>query len=129
MTSQRQSEAGFSAVELLISLFIAAVFIATSFQLFSVVTQDGHEARLRAKASSIASENIQMYKDDAPIPCTGTSTAATLSIPTSELPSASGNVVYSCPYGSGAETTRVTVNIQYGNPSTTIEASLDVTDE
>lgn len=122
--SQQQ---GFSTVELLISLFIAAAFIATGFQLFFVVIEDGNETRLRSRAGNVAYETLRRYSASAPIPCSTAPGTQTLSIPTSELPAAEGEVTYSCPYGAGARTTRVNVSIEYGDKPELVEASLDVT--
>lgn len=121
-----QSNQGFSTVELLISLFIAAAFIATGFQLFSVVTKDSAEARLRSKAASIANAAVQERMYLANNPCTPTPPESTLTIATADLPQATGTVTFSCPYGPASKTTRVKAVVQYGSPQQTVEWSLDV---
>ena len=55
------SQAGFSAVELLITLFIAVAFIGAGYQLYAIIIKDGSEASLRAKANTIAYENLRTY--------------------------------------------------------------------
>lgn len=120
-------EQGFSTVELLISLFIAAAFIGTGFQLFSVVMNDSNEARLRAAAGSIVNNSIQERMNSTNSPCNPAPSSASLTIPTSELPQASGTVTYSCPYGASSRTTRINVSVSYGSPQKTVEGSLDVT--
>jgi prepilin-type N-terminal cleavage/methylation domain-containing protein len=69
MSSHLSSQAGFSAVELLITLFIAAAFVATGYQLYSVIIQDGEAAREQAKASNIAYDNLRRYSPQATSPC------------------------------------------------------------
>lgn len=123
---------GFSTVELLISLFVAAAFIGTAFQLFSVVMKDGNEARLRGRAGSIASSTLQERANSVNSPCSPTPATANISIPTADLPrqassQASAQVTYSCPYGNSSKTTRVSVVVSYGVPTQQIEGSLDVT--
>ena len=125
--SQTTKEQGFSTVELLISLFIAAAFIATGFQLFSAVTNNSNEARLRSKAATIANEHLQKRAAAAPVPCVVQSPATNVAIPTSDLPQANYDVTYTCPYGAGARTTRVTIIVEYGNNTETIRAAIDVT--
>lgn len=125
--SHSVKEQGFSTVELLISLFIAAAFIGTGFQLFSAVTKDSNEARLRATASSKANTYLQESVGGATIPCVVVPPGAATNIPTSDLPQASYTVGYSCPYGVGAQTTRVTVAVTYGSDPQTVQAVLDVT--
>lgn len=50
----KNKQSGFTAAELLITLFIGAAFIATGYQLYAVVVKDGATIRARAKASSVA---------------------------------------------------------------------------
>lgn len=118
---------GFTTVELLISLFIAAAFIATGFQLFSVVTKDSNEAQLRATASGIVNTTIQEHTSGISATCTPQSDSP-VNIPASQLPQpATVTVTYSCPYGQSAKTTRVNAVVKYGTPQVTVEGSLDVT--
>lgn len=118
---------GFSTVELLISLFIAAAFIGTAFQLYSVVMKDGSETRLRAKAGSIINSTLQERTNGVNSPCSPTPATATIPIPTAELPQGSAEVTYTCPYGASSKTTRITVVVSYGSPTIQVEGSLDVT--
>lgn len=120
-------EEGFSTVELLIALFVAAAFIATAFQLYSVVMKDGSDTRLRAKAGSIINSTLQERASSVNSPCNPTPAAATISIPTSELPQGSANVTYTCPYGNSSKTTRISVVVSYDSPTIQVEGSLDVT--
>lgn len=52
-------EAGFTAVELLITLFIASVFLFAGYQLYNQVTIDGKLAENVAKLSNITYEKAQ----------------------------------------------------------------------
>ena len=61
---------GFSAIELLITLFIAAAFIVSGAQLYSAVIKDGGNANMTAKASSALSTYLQNYKTTVDDPCT-----------------------------------------------------------
>lgn len=118
---------GFSTVELLISLFIAAAFIGTGFQLFSVVMDDSDETRLRAAAGSVADATIQENINSVNSPCNPTPASETIAIPTTKLPAAEAEVTFSCPYGNSSKTTRINVTVSYGTPQKTVQGSLDVT--
>lgn len=124
MSQDRQTQQGFSTVELLIALFIAAAFIATAFELFSVVMNDGNETRLRARAGNIAHDNIRRNSDKATIPCS-TSPVPETQLP-SDLPQLSIEMAFSCPYGENSRVTRITATVQYGQNAETVEESLDV---
>lgn len=112
MSYPARIEQGFSAVELLISLFIAATFIFMGYQLFSVVLKDGNVARLRSRAGNVAYENLQRYAANATAPCTVL--APITPSPPTDLPAASVSVTYSCPYGTASKTTRVEAVVTYG---------------
>ena len=124
---QARSSEGFTTIELLISLFVAAAFIGTAFQLFSVVMKDSSEARLRAKAGTIASSTLQERASTVNSPCNPTPTTANITVPTADLPQASAQVTYTCPYGNSSKTTRVSVVVSYGSPTQQVEGTLDVT--
>jgi type II secretory pathway pseudopilin PulG len=121
----QRSDDGFSTIELLISLFIAAAFIATGFQLFTVVIQDGNEARLRSRASNVAHENLRKYAGSVTTVCSSRPSTATPAAP-SDLPQASITVAFSCPYGDDSKTTRIEATVTYGTPQQTVKENLDV---
>lgn len=122
-------QSGFSAVELLITLFIAAAFIGTGYQLFSVVTQNGESARQKAKASNIAYDNLRRYSPQATNPCTAVTPSPTPSIPSgSNLPNASISISITCPYGTSVGLTKVTATVTYGNPQESVVHVLFVND-
>lgn len=111
-----RNEAGFSAVELLITLFIAAIFIATGYQLYTVVITSGAEANSQSIASGIAYENIRRYASQVPNPCAPATPSPAATIPANTLPNPSIDVVLDCPYGNGATVGRVMVTVRYGTP-------------
>jgi Tfp pilus assembly protein PilE len=123
------SQSGFSAVELLITLFIAVAFIATGYQLYTIVIKDGGESRARAKASNIAYDNLRKYSSLVTNPCTATSSPS----PTPTIPAGSGltattlTVTFSCPYGTSSAVTEVKVQLLYGSPQQEVAHAMYVT--
>ena len=112
----RHIQGGFSAVELLITLFIGVAFIATGYQLFSIITKNGGEVRARAVASNIAYQNLQRYASLTTNPCVATNTPSpTPTIPAGTLANSSITVSISCPYGA-ISISKVSVSVFYGNP-------------
>lgn len=55
------SAKGFSTIELLVALFVAAVFIGAFYQVFTVIDQNNTETRWRAAASDLAYNNMRLY--------------------------------------------------------------------
>lgn len=116
MKTLRVTEAGFSAVELLITLFIAAAFLATGYQLYTIIIEDGGDARTQAKASNIAYDFLRKYTPNVSKPCVASNPSAT--IPSgSGLPSpSSASINIDCPSGLGTTSvSRLKVTIAYGS--------------
>jgi hypothetical protein len=119
-------ESGFSAVELLITLFIAVAFIAAGYQLYSAVIGDGGLARSRAIASNIAYENLREVAGNTnPSPCQpppATIISSPAMPPNSNLDNPVISAVISAPNGCGASDWKNTVmlvqiTITYGPTS------------
>lgn len=110
------SQSGFSAIELLISLFIAVGFIGAGYQLYAVILKDGSDAKLRARANDIAYEKLRDYSTQATNPCTVVTLSPTLPNP-SGLPSAEIYASISCPYAPASDPiSKVSVTVKYDTP-------------
>ncbi len=57
------SAAGFSTIELLVTLFVAAAFVGAFYQLFVTTTQDSIDAKRYATASTLAYSNLNQFKN------------------------------------------------------------------
>lgn len=118
---------GFSAVELLITLIIASVFLISGYQLYSLIVKDGGEARTQSVASNIASDYLQRYKSSAQNPCAAQTPVNNQPITNSNLSNATMTVAISCPYSSQTSVNKLTVTILYGSPQQTLINSTYVT--
>lgn len=56
-----KSSEGFTAVELLVTIIVAAMFAVSLYQLLTVVTTTSSAARSRATASDVAYANLRKY--------------------------------------------------------------------
>ena len=127
MIRRWQKTEGFSAVELLITLFIAAAFLGTGYQLYTVIIKDGGEARAQARASNIAYDNLRRYSPQATNPCSPVTPTPTATIPAnSGLANASITVSMTCPYVNVA-VTKVQVSVKYGSPQKEVVHAIYVT--
>jgi len=113
-------KSGFSAVELLITLFIAAAFLISGYQLYAVVIKDGGEARMQSNASNVATDYLQRYKSSATNPCTTQAPLTDSAITVTGLSNVTVSVAISCPYSSTTSISKILVTIKYGNPQQTI---------
>jgi prepilin-type N-terminal cleavage/methylation domain-containing protein len=112
-------QSGFTAIELLITLFIAAAFLMSGYQLYDLIIKDGGQTRAQARASNVLYDYLQRYKPNSGSPCPAGGSRTPLnnqSINVTSLSNATITVTISCPYSSGAYTTKtlVTLNYNYG---------------
>ena len=116
---KRSKQLGFTAVELLITLFIAAAFLMSGYQLYNVVIKDGGEIRTRTNANNVAYQYLQQYKSDSnyiKATCSATTQNPLTNAQLSNLSNVTLTVTISCPYPSTPSVSKVSVNIKYNNP-------------
>jgi Tfp pilus assembly protein PilV len=101
-----KKQQGFSAVELLITLFIAAAFLISGFQLYAVVLKDGGEARMSARAANAATEYLQQYKSNVAVenPCESSNPLTDSPVTVTGLSNTTVSVSITCPYATASPT-------------------------
>ena len=116
MSRRQKEQQGFSAIELLIALFVAAAFVAAGYQLYSVIIKSGGETQQRSMASDLAYNTMRRYASQASSQCV--SSTVTEPVPAdSGVPGPTLMTIYNtCPYGSGKMVTKVLVSLKYGTP-------------
>lgn len=118
-TSNRQS--GFTAVELLITLFVAAAFLIASYQLFNLVIKDGGATRAQSRAANVAYDYLRQYAASATtIPCTPSSPLNDAPLSVDGLTDVTISVTVSCLPSAVASLSKVEADITYNNPSQTV---------
>lgn len=124
---KKLKQTGFTTVELLVTLFIAAAFLMSGYQLYSMIIKDGGETRAQANASNKAYDYIQLYKSDPIVvqkpDCienldvltgSGEETFSEITIP--NLTNVTANIKVTCPYPDAPLLSKITVTIRYGTP-------------
>lgn len=122
-TKKLGSDHGFTAVELLVTLFIAAIFISTGYQLYSLVVNDKGESGIRSIVSSAARDYLQDYKRYVTNPCTAQTIDNAVSITIGDVSNASITSEISCPYTNAKSISKVVVTINYNDPQQTVGAA------
>ncbi len=112
--SRYATQAGFSAVELLITLFVAAVFLAASHQMYNAIIQDSGEVRQRTRASNIAYEYLHKKIADAPALCTASTPVNNVPVTADGLTNVVVTVTYSCPQAGLSNLVKVQSTVRYG---------------
>jgi len=60
--SLRRSDNGFSAIELIVTLFIAVLFLFMGYTLFGTIVASGSQNRHRAQADNVAFDYLRRYE-------------------------------------------------------------------
>lgn len=114
-------QSGFTAIELLITLFVAAAFLAGGYQLYVVIIKDSGNSRAQANASNVAYDYMQRYASTAPNPCVNTPLLASTSINVGGLSGVTVGVTASCPYPNNLNVSKVNVTVTYNSPPQTVQ--------
>ena len=72
----RTKQQGFSAVELLVTLFVAAAFLIAAYQLYSAVIKNSGENRATTRATVVATNYLNQYKAAIGSTCVASNPAA-----------------------------------------------------
>jgi len=116
-------QSGFTAVELLITLFVAAAFLIAAYQLFNVVIKDGGNARAQSRAANVAYDYMRRYTTSATIPCSAQTPLTNSSVTVDGLTNAMITVALSCPTFSTNDISKVDVTVTYNTPTQTVKYS------
>lgn len=115
LRTRLQSEQGLTAVELLITLIVAALFLASGYVLYQSVLNRSLENRQRAMADIIATDYGRRYESTI-----GTSCGFSTPLNNQAVSGVQGltdvrvTVQISCPQLAGQRTYRITTTVAYG---------------
>ncbi len=113
-------QAGFTAIELLITLFVAAAFLVAGYQLYNVIIKDSGNTRAQSRASNVAYDYMRRYSTSATSPCTTSTPLSAAPINVSNISAVQITVALTCPYVAVTTITKVTVTVTYNNPQQTV---------
>ncbi len=114
---------GFTAVELLITLFVAAAFLIAGYQLFNVVIKDGGQARAESRAANVAYDYLRRYSANATDPCTPLTPLTNSPLSIDGLSNATISIVITCPSSSTPKLSEVEATITFNSPQQTVRYS------
>ena len=122
MTQTPTKQSGFTAVELLITLFVAAAFLIAGFQLFNVVIRDGGQTRSESRAANVAYDYMRQYKNTATtIPCTASTPLNNSSINVDGLTNVTISITISCLPDAINSLSKIEASISYNSPVQTVK--------
>ena len=114
---------GFTAVELLVTLFVAAAFLIAGYQLFSIVIRDGGEARAQSRVSNVAYQYLRQYADSATNPCTTINPITSQPVNVDGVIDVAVTVVISCAQSDAPTLSKIDVTVTYAKPQKSLSYS------
>ncbi len=126
MIYEKNKQLGFSAIELMITLFIAVAFFTAGYQIYSLITTDGDQARTQARANNALNEYLQRYKPLNTDICVNNTPVNNQSIAVSGLINVTVNVTITCSSVNEINTSKETVTVNYNIPQKSITNSVSV---
>lgn len=123
MIKHYQNQAGFTAVEVLVTLFIGVVLLGGGYQAYGAVISNTERGRTHSIASNIAYEALRREADNTNTPCSPVAERnltwhSTYNTTLPEPRSVRGSV--SCPYGNGNSISLISVRVTYGQDSESV---------
>lgn len=118
--SRITAQSGFTAVELLVTLFVAAAFLIAGYQLFTFVVRDGGETRAEAKATSVAYDYLRRYTPNVSNPCASNAPLNNQPITVDTLTEVTVSVVITCANPSTNTVSKVQATVRYNFPQKTV---------
>jgi Tfp pilus assembly protein PilV len=121
---QKQSTAGFTAVELLITLFVAVAFLVSGYTLYNTIIYSSGQARQQSMASNIAYNYLRQVAATVTAPCVAQTpyNNVTPEGATGPIANARITVAISCPPTSTPSLSRIQATITYGNGGRVVHA-------
>jgi len=115
-------QSGFTAVELLITLFVAAAFLVAGYQLFSLVIRDGGQTRSESRAANVAYDYLRKYAaSSTTVPCVGSTPLTKAPITVDGLVNARISITVSCLPSTSASLSKVEATIFFNVPEQTVK--------
>ena len=118
--NRSNTQSGFTAIELLVTLFIAAAFLIAGFQLFTLVVRDGGQTRAESKAGNVAYDYLRRYAPSATNPCSSVTPLNDSPITVDGLVDARITVTLTCANSATTTLSKIEAVITYNNPTETV---------
>ncbi len=112
------STRGFTIIELLVTLFVAAIFLIASYQLYIVVLRADGQTKTQVIAQNTAQDYLERYRTSVPSPCVASTPLTNSPITVAGLVNVKLSVNVSCPKaGAIATLSKIDVTLRYGSQS------------
>lgn len=130
MNSNKQFSEGFSAVELMIALIVAAVFLFGGFNFYNTIANFSVEARSRANADRIAYDYLRRYESNVSPSCTPSTPLNQVSLASDAnaegISEPTITVQITCPISAVTSLSKIIATVQYKDGANTLSVMQEV---
>ncbi len=114
----RHKQGGFTIIELLVTLFVAAIFLIAGYQIYTTVIRVDGQTKAQVIAQNTAQDYLERYRTSVPSPCVASTPLTNSPITVTGLVNVTISVTVSCPKSGAISTlSKIDVLLQYGNQS------------
>lgn len=119
----QHKQGGFTIIELLVTLFVAAIFLIAGYQLYTSIIRADGQTRAQSAAQSLAADYEARYIASAPYPCVASTPLTNSPVSASGLSNVTISVTITCPKSAPNNIASVAVLVKYGTPQIQISYS------
>lgn len=112
---------GLTSVELLVTIFVAVMFLASGYALYLAIVTQSAGVRHRAQADNIAYDYLRRYESTVTNPCIASTPVNNVTLTEDSaigLPTPTVTVAITCPNSSVTSVSNVTVTVGYTDRGT-----------
>ena len=118
----QHKQSGFTAVELLVTLFVAAAFLIAGYQLFHLVIKDGGQTRAESRAANVAYDYLRKFSaSSTTIPCSASTPRNNVPVTVDGLVNATLTITITCPPGAPTSLSKVESSLTFNAPPQVIK--------
>lgn len=123
-TIERRADFGFTIIELLVTLFVAAIFLIAGYQMYTTILRVDGSSRAQVVAQTTAQDYLERYRASVPSPCVASQPLNNSPITITGLSAVVISVTVSCPKSSQVSSlSKIDVLLKYGSPQQQIAYS------
>ncbi len=116
--TRKSADSGFTIIELLVTLFVAAIFLIAGYQIYTTVIRTDGQTKAQVIAQNTAQDYLERYRTSVPSPCVASTPLTNSPITVAGLVNVTISVTVSCPKSGAISTlSKIDVLLQYGNQS------------
>lgn len=119
----KHKQDGFTIIELLVTLFVAAIFLIAGYQIYTTVIRTDGQTKAQVTAEGLATDYGAQYVASAPYPCVASQPLTDSPVTATGLSNVTVSVTISCPKSAPNNVASINVIVKYNSPQNQVSYS------